>query len=131
MVGAIVDYNTEANALGEGSVKMPTEEAEKNEATEAFKSLAGVIQSGNENEGNHENKFFESKDELRTFILDLKKSPYVYQVALSQSETLGFTDGLGFTKLTHTEYGYLEELMAEDGNTFRASEMVRLFGVKG
>lgn len=130
LVGAVVDYNAEAEEVGAGSVKMPTEQAEIDNATDAFISLVDVVQSGNENVEAQENKFFESKEEMRDFILDLKKSPYVYQIAMSQSETLGFKDSLGYTKLTDTEYGYLLELIAEDESTFSHTEMSKLFGVK-
>ncbi len=130
LVGAVVDYNAEAEDVGDESIKMPTEQAGVDAATEAFKSLSNVVQSGNVNAEATENRFFMSKEEMKNFILDLQKSPYVYQITLSQSQTLGFKDEIGNTKLTDTEYGYLEELMEEDSEAFKEREMVNIFGVR-
>ena len=132
LIGAVVDYNTEVNASdsNENVAKMPTDEVGITNATEAFKDLADVVQTGvkNENVDEPTYRFFESKEELKSFILNLQKSPYVYSVSLSSSSTLGFKDDMNNTKLTDVEYGYLQELISEDSNTFKRSEMEKLFG---
>lgn len=134
LISSVVDYNENASDGGDNPnvQKMPTDTEGINKATEAFKDLAEVVQTGANNSSNDEAEynFFASKEEMREFILSLQSSPYVYAVALSSSSTLGFTDMVGYTKLTDTEYAYLEELIEEDPVTFNEVKMKTIFGVQ-
>ena len=134
LVSAVVDYNKNANSGGDNPEvqTMPTDAEGIGKATESFKDLADVVQTGISNSANTDAEyiFFASKEEMREFILSLQSSPYVYGVALSSGSTLGFTDMVGYTKLTDTEYSYLEELIEEDPVTFNEVKMKTIFGVK-
>ena len=134
LVSAVVDYNKNANSGGDNPEvqTMPTDAEGIGKATESFKDLADVVQTGISNSANTDAEyiFFASKEEMREFILSLQSSPYVYEVALSSGSTLGFTDMVGYTKLTDTEYSYLEELIEEDPVTFNEVKMKTIFGVK-
>lgn len=130
LMTSLIDYNSEVNSSGGGAETMPTDENGIGQATDAFKELSEVVQTGIDQGDSAEYKFFKSKAEMKEFILSLQSSPYMYSVTLASSTTLGFTDELGYTKLTDNEYGYLEELISEDPERFNESEMKTLFGVQ-
>ena len=89
-----------------------------------MKSVYSVIK--NEDVGTH--KFFNTKEELKSFLDEISKSPYVYNLTINNGVNLGFKVDSGKTNLDTTEYSWLTELISSEG--YNQTEMEKLFGVQ-
>lgn len=108
----------------DGKEALPATEQEKVDAVDAVKTLYNTIK--NENTGSH--KFYNSKEEMKTFIDSIQKSNYVYKMTINNGVNLGFKVDSGKTNLDDTEYTWLTELIASEG--YNAEDMTKLFGTK-
>ena len=104
--------------------ELPATAEDKQNAVDAMKSVYSVIK--NEDVGTH--KFFNTKEELKSFLDEISKSPYVYNLTINNGVNLGFKVDSGKTNLDTTEYSWLTELISSEG--YNQTEMEKLFGVQ-